>query len=91
MFAALAEPDPLLLSMITFYVKSFSQKCTILANSACNAASSCLGSLEKMNAQLATYPHKPGAEAEQDMTALMGLSNFLEEHIEVHAPPATQP
>lgn len=69
--------------MITFYVKSFSQKCTILANSACNAASSCLGSLEKMNAQLATYPHKPGAEAEQDMTALMGLSNFLEEHIEV--------
>ena len=77
--------------MITFYVKSFSQKCTILANSACNAASSCLGSLEKMNAQLATYPHKPGAEAEQDMTALMGLSNFLEEHIEVHMMPATQP
>ncbi|OAO17755.1 Sec8 [Blastocystis sp. ATCC 50177/Nand II] len=78
LFAALAEPDPLLLSMITFYVKSFSQKCTILANS----------SLEKMNAQLATYPHKPGAEAEQDMTALMGLSNFLEEHIEADLVPA---
>ena len=91
MFAALAEPDPLLLSMITFYVKSFSQKCTILANSACISASSCLGSLEKMNAQLATYPHKPGAEAEQDMTALMGLSNFLEEHIEVRMMPVTQP
>ena len=38
-----------------------------------------------MNAQLATYPHKPNSEFEQDMGALMGLSNFLEEHIEVHA------
>lgn len=37
LFAGLAEPDPLLLSMITFYVKSFSQKCTILANSAGHA------------------------------------------------------
>lgn len=38
-----------------------------------------------MNAQLATYPHKP-SEFEQDMSTLMVLSNFLEEHIEVAVP-----
>lgn len=39
MFASISDPNQLLLSMVFFYVKSFSLKCTILANSArCCAA-----------------------------------------------------
>ena len=32
MFASISDPNQLLLSMVFFYVKSFSLKCTILAN-----------------------------------------------------------
>ena len=81
-YGRVCDPDPILLSIICFYVKSFLEQTTVLANGLINEWMLILESMtrvEQMKRMLRVQ------EEDQDLSELMSLNNYLNEHIEVNA------
>lgn len=89
LFTKLCDPDPLLLSMIHFYIRNFILQSTLLANCFFFRENSCVASLEKTTAALADYNRRNNCSVETEMSdCFNNLSNYLTEHVDNDLIPA---
>ena len=81
-YGRVCDPDMILLGVICFYVKSFLEQTTVLANGWINEWILILESMTRVEQMKRILRVQ---DEDQDLSELMSLNNYLNEHIEAYS------